>query len=110
MDNARKKNMLREYKEAKQRAGVFAVSCGEQRWIGVSRNLDKQQNSVWFQLRSGGFPNKAVQDAWNAQSESAFAYEVVEEVTDDNPLIIGELLKERAATWREEMGAGKLVG
>jgi hypothetical protein len=34
-----------------------------------------------------------------------FCYEVLEEVKDDNPLIIGDLLKEREAAWRQELGA-----
>ena len=110
MSNARKKELLREYKETAQRAGVFSVTCGEQRWTGTSRNLEKQQNSLWFQLRMNGFPNSDVQKAWNAQGEAAFAYEVLEEVKDDNALIIGELLKEREAAWRKELSAEKLVG
>jgi hypothetical protein len=110
MSNARKKELLREYKETPQRAGVFAVVCGEKRWVGTTRNLDKQQNSLWFQLRMNGFPNADVQKAWNANGADAFTYEVLEEVKDDNALIIGELLKERDAAWRKELGAGKLVG
>ena len=112
MDNARKKDLAREYKEAKQRAGIYAVRCvptGE-RWVAQSRNLDKQQNSIWFQLCTGGFINKAAQAAWNAHGETAFAFDELEEVTDENALIIGELLKERDAHWRKELGAGKLVG
>ena len=35
MSNARKKELLREYKETAQRAGVFSVTCGEQRWTGA---------------------------------------------------------------------------
>jgi len=110
MSNARKKELLREYKEKPQRAGVFSVTCGAQRWISTSRNLEKQQNSLWFQLRMNGFPNPDVQKAWNAQGEAAFAYEVLEEVKDDNALIIGELLKERETAWRKELSAEKLVG
>jgi len=110
MSNARKKELLREYKETPQRAGVFAVRCGDRSWVGTSRNLDKQQNSLWFQLRMNGFPNADVQKAWKDAGEAAFAYEVLEEVKDDNALIIGELLKEREAAWRKEMGAEKLVG
>jgi hypothetical protein len=110
MDNARKKEMLREYKEAPQKAGVFAIVCGDARWIGTTRNLDKQKNSLWFQLRMGGYPNAALQSAWKANGEDAFTYEILEEVKDDNALIIGELLKEREAAWRTEMGAGKLTG
>jgi hypothetical protein len=110
MDNLRRKEMLREYKEAPQRAGVFAVTCGTQRWTGTSRNLDKQQNSLWFQLRMGGYPNTDLQKAWNAAGEAACTYEVLEEVKDDNALIIGELLKEREAAWRQQLGAGKVSG
>lgn len=111
MSNARKKELLREYKETAQRAGVFTVVCGENRWVGTTRNLDKQKNSLWFQLRMNGFPNPDVQAAWNANGgETAFVFEELEEIKNDNALIIGELLKERDAAWRKELGAGKLVG
>ncbi|HEX3943544.1 MAG TPA: GIY-YIG nuclease family protein [Rhizomicrobium sp.] len=105
MSNARKKQLLREYKETPQRAGVFAVCCSDARWTGSTRNLDKQQNSLWFQLRMGKYPNPQLQKAWNENGEAAFCYEVLEEVKDDNPLIIGDLLKEREAAWRQELGA-----
>jgi hypothetical protein len=112
MDNARKKNLVREFREAKQRAGIVSLSCTAtgQRWIGTSRNLDKQRNGLFFQLRLNGHPNKDAQAAWNAHGEQVFVYEIVEEVTDDNPLLIGELLKERDVFWRKELGAGKLTG
>jgi hypothetical protein len=110
MSSARKKELLREYKETPQRAGVFAIVCGDQRWVGTTRNLDKQQNSLWFQLRMGSYPNAELQKAWKDAGEAAFAYEVLEEVKDDNALIIGELLKEREAVWRKEMNAAKLMG
>jgi hypothetical protein len=109
MSNASKKDMLREYKETPQRSGVFAVVCGARRWIGTTRNLDKQQNSLWFQLRSGRYPNAELQAEWNAHGEAGFAYEVLEEVKDENALIIPELLKEREAAWRTEMSAQKLT-
>ncbi|HTQ14103.1 MAG TPA: GIY-YIG nuclease family protein [Rhizomicrobium sp.] len=110
MDNARKKELLREYRETRQRAGVFAVRCGDARWIGTTRNLDKQRNSLWFQLRMNGFPNNDVQAIWNAQGEAGFVYEELEEVTDENALLIDELLKERAAHWRKAWGAAKILG
>jgi len=110
MDNARKKEMLREYRETPQRAGVFAVACDGNRWVGTSRNLDKQQNSLWFQLRMNGYPNAGLQKTWNEKGEAAFTYEVLEEVKDDNALIIGELLKEREAAWRKELNAEKVAG
>jgi len=105
MSNARKKELLREYKETPQRAGVFAVVCGDASWTGSTRNLDKQQNAFWFQLRMGKYPNADLQNTWNEKGESAFAYQILEEVKDENPLIIGQLLKEREAMWREQLGA-----
>ena len=110
MSNARKKELLREYRETPQRAGVFVVVCGGHRWVGTTRNLDKQRNSLWFQLRMGNYPNVELQKAWNAAGEAASAYEVLEEVKDDNVLLIGELLKERNAAWREVLRAEKLTG
>ena len=110
MSNARKKELLREYKETAQRAGIFAVVCGDRRWTGTSRNLDKQKNSLWFQLGMGNYPNAELQKAWKDAGEAAFAYEVLEEVKDDNALIIGELLKEREAAWRKELNAEKVAG
>ncbi|HEY1961429.1 MAG TPA: GIY-YIG nuclease family protein [Rhizomicrobium sp.] len=108
MSNARRKELLREYKETPQHTGVFVVVCGDTRWTGFTRNLDKQQNSLWFQLRMGKYPNAELQKIWNEKGESAFAYEILEEVKDENVLIIGELLKEREAVWRQDLGANKV--
>jgi hypothetical protein len=112
MDNARKKGIAREYRERPLQAGIFAVVCKPtgQRWISSTRNLDKQQNGVWFQLCMGNHMNKPLQAAWNAHGEAGFAYEIVEEVKDDNALLIDVLLKERDAHWRKELGAEKLFG
>jgi hypothetical protein len=108
MSTARRRELLREYKETPQRAGVFAVVCGDTRWTGSTRNLDKQQNSLWFQLRMGKYPNVRLQKMWNEEGEGAFAYEILEEVKDENALLIGELLKEREAMWRQELGADRV--
>jgi hypothetical protein len=107
MDNARKKDLVREYKEQKTTPGIFAVRCGDSVWVGPSKNLDKQQNSLWFQLRQNGHMNKAMQALWNEKGADAFTFEVLEEIADDNPQLIGLLLKERDAAWREKLGAGK---
>jgi hypothetical protein len=109
MDNSRKKDLIREYKERKRSAGIFAVRCTatDEVWVGPSRNLDKEQNSLWFQLRMNGHMNKTMQAAWNAHGEAGFAYEVLEEIADDNPQLVGLLLKERDAKWREQLGAAK---
>src|SRR5690349_21498550 len=78
MENIRKKDLIREYKEQKATPGIFAVRCGDQVWVGPSKNLEKQQNSIWFQLRQNGHLNKAMQAAWNTHGANAFVFEVLE--------------------------------
>jgi len=111
MDKSRRKNLLREAKERKARPGVFAVRCTAtgQVWVGTAPSVDRKQSGLWFQLRMGGFPNRDMQATWNAHGEGAFAFEVLEEINDDNPLMMPVLLKDREAHWRKTLGAGALV-
>lgn len=110
MDNARKRELVREYAERKQIPGIFAVRAPGHIWTGTSRNIATAQNGIWFGLRTGSYTNKQAQAAWNAHGEAAFSYDVLEEIADDNPQMIGLLLKEREAHWRAELGAGKIAG
>ena len=112
MDNASKKEAIRDYKERKQLQGVFAIRCdasGEV-WVGSSRNLDAQQNRELFVLRSGLHRNKTMQAAWNAHGADAFRYEIVEEVEDENALLIPSLIKDREKHWRAELNAAAVTG
>lgn len=106
----RKKDLVREYKERKTRPGIFSVRCvaEDATWTGTSRDLDSQQNGIWFQLRMGNHMNKALQQAWNRHGADAFRFEILEVVEDDNPEMIGLLLKDREVYWRERSGATKL--
>ena len=114
MDKARKREIARAYTERRRFQGVFAVRCAANGdvWVSTSLNLDTQKNSVWFTLRMGSHPNKAVQAAWNAHGEDSFAYEVVEELSDENltPMGFRDLMKAREREWRDVLGAGVLVG
>ena len=110
MDKSHRKDIVREYKEQTPRQGIFAVRGGGRVWVSASRNLDKQQNQIWFGLRNGGFVNAALQAAWTLVGEAAFAYEILEVVTDENPLLIPSLLKDREAHWRAKFGADKVFG
>ena len=70
MSREDRKARVEAWKEGrKSRAGIFRVDCppAGKVWLGVSRNLDSQQNGVWFSLRHGGSPNREMQAAWNAQ-------------------------------------------
>jgi len=114
MDNQSRRQLVRDYKERKVRQGIFAVRCtatGEA-WVGQSRNLDQQQNRVWFGLRQGGHPNAALRAAWAAHGPDAFIFEVLEAIEDDDlsAYVLDNLLKDRGAHWREALGAAKIVG
>ena len=110
MKPAQRKEMVREYKERKVRQGVFTVRClpDGALWIGTSRDLDAQQNGIWFQLRIGNHMNRGLQQAWNRHGADAFRFELLEIVEDDNAEMVGLLLKEREQRWREQTGAAKL--
>ena len=110
MDKARRKEIARNYKERAPLQGIFAVRGGGRVWVSASRHLDTQQNGLWFQLRQGGLPNAELQAVWKAEGEAAFTFEILEEVTDENPLLIASLLKEREKHWRIKLGADKVLG
>jgi hypothetical protein len=110
MTVSRKKDMVREYRERKIHPGIFAVRCSvlNRNWIGVSRDLDSQQNGIWFQLRMGNHMNRDLQSSWNSHGAEAFQFEILEIVENENPEMIGLLLKEREMHWREATGGAKL--
>ncbi|HEX3699278.1 MAG TPA: GIY-YIG nuclease family protein [Phenylobacterium sp.] len=114
MDKQSRREALRQYKEKTPAVGVFAVRCAAsgETWVAASRNLDQQQNGVWFALKHGGHPNRALQAAWQAHGEAAFAFERLEtlDVKDHSPLAVELMLKDAEARWRRQLGAGKVAG
>ena len=114
MSNQRKRDLVREYKERKHRRGVYAVRCtaSGQVWASGSHNLDAQQNSLWFQLKLGTHPNRALQDAWKQYGEGAFAYAIAAELSDEErtPYALKADLKALEAECREKLGADAVTG
>jgi len=114
MDNQSRRQLVRDYKERKVRQGIFAVRCAAtgEAWVGQSRNLDQQRNGVWFGLRLGSHPNRALQAAWAAHGEAAFAFDELEAIEDADLSAYARdnLLKDRGAHWRDALGAAKIVG
>jgi len=110
----RRRELVREYKEQRQQIGVYAVRCAAtgEVWVSGSPNLEKQQNSTWFQLRIGGHPNRALQAAWTAHGEHAFSFEIVAELNDDErtAYALKADLKALETEWRERLGAKAVVG
>ncbi len=114
VDKQRRRDIAQTWKEGrKSRAGIFRVSCAPagKVWLGVSRNLDAQQNSVWFSLRHGGSPNREMQAAWKAHGEEVFVFDEVEvvDVEELSAYLINQRLQERLKHWCAELGAGRVV-
>ena len=114
MNHQSRRELVRAYKEKRTAAGVYAVRClatGEV-WVAGSRNIDAQQNGLWFGLKTGGCFNRPMQAAWTAHGEAAFAFEVLERIDDEDltPLGRADLIKARERHWLAALGAMKAVG
>jgi hypothetical protein len=114
MDKQARRAALRDYKEKKTAAGVYAIRCAPtgEVWVGGSRNIDSQQNSIWFGLRMGGHVNRAVQAAWTTHGEAALSFEVLQriEAEEMTPLGLADLTKSRERHWLAALGAKKAAG
>ncbi len=114
MDNQSRRDLVRDFKDRKTLAGVYAVRCAAsgQTWIAGVRNVGSQQNKLWFGLKTGGHPNKAMQAAWTAHGAEAFVFEIVETIDDETLSAIGlaDQIKARERHWIEALGAARAVG
>ena len=111
MDRQARKAATAAYKERKSAFGVFAIVCratGEA-WVGQSRHLDTQQNGLWFALRHGSNPHRALQAAWAEHGEGEFRFEELERLREDFPALSrGDELKRRQALWAARLQASPL--
>jgi hypothetical protein len=108
MKVAARKAAVAAYKERKVIAGVYAVRCAPtgQCWVGRTPNLGAVQNRLWFTLRHGGYPQRALQAAWRDYGAEAFAFEELERLDDEMLADLGDRgLKDRLAHWRETLDA-----
>lgn len=109
-----RRELIRDYKERKVVAGVYAVRCAATRevWVSGSRNIDAQQNSLWFGLKTGGHFNRAMQAAWTAHGADSFSFDALERLDDEDltPLGRADLLKARERHWQAALGAKRAVG
>ena len=64
------------------------------------------RRTPWFQLRSGGYRNTALQQAWNLHGEAAFSLEVLEEFDADvADLLLNDLYTTKKREWAATLGA-----
>jgi hypothetical protein len=114
MEKQRRKDLVQAYRETRAVAGVYGLICAVtgQAWVGTSRNLAGQENSLRFSLKHGGHRNAGLQKAWSEQGEAVFEYRVLARIEDENLTPIGQAteLKALEAHWREALGARPIVG
>lgn len=108
-----RKALLREYKERKVEAGVYAVRCltTDQVWVGSTADLSTRQNGIWFSLRLGSHREKSLQAAWTTHGAEAFAFEAVEAIDVEGLDRFGRdsRLKERRQHWIAALNATGLM-
>lgn len=112
MDSHEKKAAIAAYKERKAVSGVYAVICNAtgETWVGASRNLEAQQNGLWFTLRLGSHRHASLQAAWNAHGETEFRYEALDRVPDDySDMARKDDLKRRKDLWQQRLRAEGLL-
>jgi len=109
MSTERRRELVQAYKARKTRRGVYGVRCAAvgEAWVSASRNLDAQKNSLFFQLRAGNHPNRALQAAWKAHGEAGFAYEELAELADEarSDYALKADLEALEQEWRCKLGA-----
>ena len=102
-----RKEAVRAYKERKTPRGVFVLisTATERRWVDASPNLDAARNLLWFELKKGAHRNRDLQTEWNAQGESSFEFEIVEELDPDIiESAVRDELKSKRAEWVTKLG------
>jgi frataxin-like iron-binding protein CyaY len=102
-----RKSAIDAYKNRKRAMGIFAVECSAtgEIWVGQSRNLDTQQNAIWFALRIGGGRYAALQQAWNDHGASTFSFRALQELGEDETAFPDARLKALRASWLERLEA-----
>ena len=107
-----RKELVRQYKELKVQAGIYAVRCisSGRVWVGPSRNLRATKNGLWSGLRAGFHRETSLQAEWNALGEQDFEYEALEVLPEDvHPLNVFGVLKEMKGKWVAKLGAEPLL-
>jgi group I intron endonuclease len=83
-----KKELKEAYKQMKLPIGVYQIRNIEngKLFVDSSLNLKAAWNSNKFQLEMGSHHNKALQEDWNSFGPTKFAFEILEEIEqDENP-------------------------
>lgn len=76
----RKKELKEQYKQMKTEMGIFIVQnkVNNRYLLITTQNLKGMINRVRFQLKSGGHPNRELQQEWKEFGEDSFDFKILE--------------------------------
>lgn len=103
LSDERKKELQEQYKQMKPDMGIFAVinKSNGKYFLEATPNLKGKINSVTFQLKSGGHPNKELQKDWQKLGPDNFEVKVLERLEYDED--------ESKRDYRDELELLKLI-
>ncbi|HCP14200.1 MAG TPA: hypothetical protein DIT32_00180 [Peptococcaceae bacterium] len=99
----RKKELREQYKAMQLPMGLFAVRTADKKkyYLVTTVNLKGKMNSVAFQLKNGGLPNKALQKEYIERGADGFVIEILQELEYDKD--------ESKTDYKEELDILKLI-
>ena len=108
MSSEKKKELQEQYKLIKPDMGIFAVinKSNGKHFLETTKNLKGKLNSVKFQLKSGGHPNKELQKDWQVLGVDQFEIIILEQIEydqDESKIDYRDDLKLLKMIWIEKL-------
>jgi hypothetical protein len=103
-----RKAAIAAWKERKSRPGIYALRClpSGQCWVGSAPDLATVETRLRFGLRMGTHPRPSLQAAVRSHGEAAFAFEIRQELPEEEiPAILAKQLRDRATYWQAQLNA-----
>ena len=110
MDQKRRKELVRAYRDAPRPMGVFRVCCAAtgRSLLQASPDLPSALNRQRAQLSLGGHPDKALQADWERYGAEGFVFEVLDSLApkDDPAYDPASDLEALLEMWRDRLAQG----
>lgn len=106
-----RKAAVAAYKERKVDSGIYAVRSrtSGQIWVGSAPDLASIRTRLWFTLRQGSNPHRALQAAWHAGGADDLTFEVLEVLDAEvSPSMRSHLLRTQLGHWLAELDAARI--